>query len=280
MITSILFRKKIIFRGESILRGDEKSKRVKNFLKKTYLQTFFYFCHKILYSCSGNKEFFMHYGVKSTKLGYIPCDFNNNFFQDQINKNKLSKKIIKKNIGIKDDDLVLAMCCSFTKRKRPADLITAVKKLDTSNNIFLLFIGDGPERSTIELSLKNTGIRYYITGFLGQNEISKYYIVSDISLVLSDYDPSPKALNEAMNFSNCIIATKNVGTSDDLIKNNINGYIINAGDIGALSKIINYLNKDRERIQTMGSKSLKIVSEFNYTKDAESIAEAILEITK
>ena len=168
----------------------------------------------------------------------------------------------------------------FYKRKRPADLITAVKKLDTSNNIFLLFIGDGPERSTIELSLKNTGIRYYITGFLGQNEISKYYIVSDISLVLSDYDPSPKALNEAMNFSNCIIATKNVGTSDDLIKNNINGYIINAGDIGALSKIINYLNKDRERIQTMGSKSLKIVSEFNYTKDAESIAEAILEITK
>ena len=65
----------------------------------------------------------------------------------------------------------------FTKRKRPADLITAVKKLDTSNNIFLLFIGDGPERSTIELSLKNTGIRYYITGFLGQNEISKYLTI-------------------------------------------------------------------------------------------------------
>jgi glycosyltransferase involved in cell wall biosynthesis len=172
------------------------------------------------------------------------------------------------------------MCCSFTKRKRPNDLINAVKKLDTSNNIFLLFIGDGPERSKIELNLKNTGIRYYITGFLGQNEISKYYIVSDVSLVLSDYDPSPKALNEAMNFSNCVITTKNVGTSDDLIKHNINGYIINAGDIDVLAKIINQLNKNREIIQTMGRESLKIVSEFNYIKDAESIAEAILEITK
>ena len=50
----------------------------------------------------------------------------------------------------------------------------------------------------------------------------KYYLISDISVVLSDYDPSPKAMNEAMNFSNCIISTKNVGTVNDLIKQNHN----------------------------------------------------------
>jgi hypothetical protein len=92
LISSVLSRKKIIFRGESILRGDEGSNRFKNFIKKIYLQTFFYFCHKILYSCSGNKEFFMHYGVQSTKLGYIPCAVNNNFFKIKLKNTNHQKK--------------------------------------------------------------------------------------------------------------------------------------------------------------------------------------------
>jgi len=278
LFSSILFRKKIIFRGESILRGNEKNASIKNTVKKIYLKSFFYFCHRILYSCAGNKDFFVNYGVSLNKLEFIPCAVNNEFFQDKIKEFSSQKSIIKKDIGIKDEDLVLTMCCSFTKRKRPLDLVNAVKKVKNKNDIFLLFIGDGPERPQLELSLKKTGIRYHITGFLGQNDIPKYYMASDVSLVLSDYDPSPKALNEAMNFSNCIIATRNVGTSSDLIKENVNGYIIETADVDNLSIIIDDLEKNRDKILQMGSESLKIVSDFNYHEDTKAIEKAILDI--
>lgn len=271
LLFSIFARKKIIFRGESILNNNE----IFPLLKKIYLKIFFHFCHKILYSCYGNKCFFIHYGVPLSKLTYIPCAVNNKFFQDKIRKLNPLKNKIKVSIGIKDKDLVLSMCCSFIKRKRVMDLIKAAKNLESKKNIFLLFIGDGPEKSLIKSSLKNSGIRHYITGFVAQNDISKYYLVSNISLVLSDYDPSPKALNEAMNFSNCVIGTLNVGTSVDLIKNNLNGYIIKTADIENLTKILGNLQKNRPKVIKMGKESLKIVSKFNYQTNVKAIVQIL-----
>ena len=278
LLFAIFFRKKIIFRGESILKNNEIFPSLKKIIKTIYLKFFFHFCHKILYSCYGNKYFFIHYGASVSKLTYIPCAVNNKFFQDKIKKLNPFKNKIKASIGIKDKDLVLSMCCSFIKRKRLMDLIKSVKNLESKKNIFLLFIGDGPEKYLIKSSLKNTGIRYHITGFVGQNDISKYYLVSNISLVLSDYDPSPKALNEAMNFSNCVIGTLNVGTSVDLIKNNLNGYIIKTADIQNLTKILDNLQKNRDKVLKMGKESLKIVSKFNYQTNVKAIVKVLVNI--
>ena len=277
LLSCIISRKKIIFRGESILRGNEDSLTIKNRLKTIYLRTFLSLCNKVLYSCSGNKEFFLNYKVPFKKLVYIPCAVNNDFFQENIKKLSPNIKDIKNLLGIADEDFVVSMCCSFTARKRPIDLIKAAIKMN-NKNIFLLFIGDGPQRSLIESKLKGTGIRYHITGFLGQNQISQYYLISDVSVVLSDYDPSPKAMNEAINFSNCIVTTDSVGTAYDLIRDNDNGFIINAGDIRALEIILTNLESDRENVKKMGQKSLNTVSSFNYRKNARAIEEAIVGI--
>jgi len=275
ILSCLLSRKKIIFRGESILRGNEDLLSIKNRIKTIYLKTLFSLCDKILYSCSGNKDFFLNYKVPMEKLVYIPCAVNNDFFQQNIKKLSPRVQHIKDSIGVREEDLVISMCCSFTKRKRPIDLIKAAIEMN-NNNIFLLFIGDGPQKSIIESKLKDTGIRYHITGFIGQNHISQYYLISDISVVLSDYDPSPKAMNEAMNFSNCIISTKNVGTAHDLIKENHNGYIIDVGDISKLKKILTNLEIKRNDVKKMGKNSLEIVSSFNYLKNAKAIEEALI----
>tara|TARA_X000001036_G_scaffold398591_1_gene401609 strand:+ start:13816 stop:15036 length:1221 start_codon:yes stop_codon:yes gene_type:complete len=277
LLSCLLSGKKIIFRGESILRGDEDSLTFKNRLKIIYLNIFLSLCDKVLYSCSGNKDFFLNYNVPIEKLIYIPCAVNNNFFQDNIKKLSPSIQDIKNSIGIKEKDLVISMCCSFTRRKRPIDLIKTAIEMN-NENIFLLFIGDGPQKSLIHSELKNTSIRYHITGFLGQNQISKYYLISDVSVVLSDYDPSPKAMNEAMNFSNCIIATHNVGTANDLIKKNHNGFIINAGDVSELKIILTNLESNRDDVKNMGKRSLDIVSSFNYLENAKAIEKAIVSI--
>ena len=57
---------------------------------------------------------------------------------------------------------------------------------------------------------------------------------------MSDYDPSPKTLNEAMNFGLPCIVSDNVGTAKDLIKNGINGYILNNTN---KYKVLSYINR-------------------------------------
>ena len=56
---------------------------------------------------------------------------------------------------------------------------------------------------------------------------SDFLSAADIYLQVSDYDPSPKSLNEAMNFELPIIATRMIGTCQDLVKENINGFQVN-----------------------------------------------------
>ena len=50
-------------------------------------------------------------------------------------------------------------------------------------------------------------VRVYFSGFVNQSQISHYYSMADAVVVISSYDPSPKVMNEAMNFSLPVIAT-------------------------------------------------------------------------
>jgi len=93
-------------------------------------------------------------------------------------------------------------------------------------------------------------------------------------VILSDYDPSPKSLNEMMNFSLPVIVTSVTGTSEDLVKHGINGYIVNSGDIKGISKYIKNLAIDRNLARNMGKKSLEIVRGSTFVKDAIAIETA------
>ena len=107
--------------------------------------------------------------------------------------------------------------------------------------------------------------------------IKNYFLkglYSLIGVILSDYDPSPKSLNEMMNFSLPVIVTSVTGTSEDLVKHGINGYIVNSGDIKSISKYIKNLAIDRNLARNMEKKSLEIVRGSTFVKDAIAIETA------
>jgi glycosyltransferase involved in cell wall biosynthesis len=69
-------------------------------------------------------------------------------------------------------------------------------------------------------------------------------------------DPWGRDIIEAMAFSKPIIAT---GTSDYLVKPNINGQLVNAGDIDELTEAIKGLMKDVRTIEEYGKRSYVII---------------------
>jgi glycosyltransferase involved in cell wall biosynthesis len=273
LISAKLTNTKIIWRGEAVLRGVENNNSFKQIFKRFILKRFFNSCDALLYSCTGNKEYIKFYGVPEKKLFSIPCAVNNEFFQKEREKYLGKESEIKKELGIAESDMVILFSARFTTRKRPLDLLNALTKIDNSK-ITVLFVGDGLERENMETFVKEHNLKAIFTGFQNQTQLPKYYTISDIDIVISDYDPSPKAMNEAMNFELPIIVSDAPGTAYDLVKDGENGFIVKVGDIDTIAQKLNYFNKNRDDIKTMGKKSFEIVQKWNYEEDVKGILEA------
>lgn len=272
--TAKLLNIKIIFRGEATLKKIDLIKSWKYKFKNFVISHLLKNCYKVLYSCSGNKQYWKYYKVENEKLLFFPCAVDNEFFQSKSAEYQSKKKEIKNILGIDEDDLVILFLAQFSKHKRPLDLLKAVNIID-NKKITLLFVGDGVEKKNIENFAKRNKIKAKFVGFKNQSEISKYYSVSDLSIVISEYDPSPKAMNEAMNFKLPIIVTDVVGTAYDLVKEGENGFIVKVGDINKISQKIDYVNKNKNIISEMGRKSLDIVNQWTFKKNAETIEKIV-----
>ena len=95
---------------------------------------------------------------------------------------------------------------------------------------------------------------------MNHNELAEIFTISDYFCINSDYDASPKVINEAMNFALPIMCKNTIGTSEDLVIDKYNGYIFKNDD--DLLKIFKKILSDRV---IDGNNSLKILDEkFNY----------------
>ena len=80
-------------------------------------------------------------------------------------------------------------------------------------------------------------------GFVNQKQIRKYYKLSDVLVMPSEYETWGLSVNEAMASGCACLVSKETGCSIDLMKikgKNQNGLIFDSGDIKTLSLKIKY----------------------------------------
>lgn len=259
---------KVIFRGEAIPKEGKRSWKAR--LARRAAKFFLAFSDAVMYSCSGNKEYWKELSVPEEKMFFIPCAVDNDFFRREREYHLPQRDAMRRGIGIDLDDFVVLFVARFTERKRPLDLIEAVARID-HENIVLLLVGDGPEREAMERAVKQHGIRAVFTGFVNQRILPRYISLADIFIVISSYDASPKALNEALNFSLPAISSERVGTARDLVHEGENGFVVKVGDQGAIARGIDLLNRDREQARKMGEISANIVLSWSLKNDVKGV---------
>jgi len=266
----------IIFRGETDLLKEEPI--LNKIIKKTLIKILFKKINAFLYSYSKNKEFYKYYGVPERKLFFHPCAVDNEFFQKKAEELKRDRIKNRRKLKIPEDALVILFVAKLIPRKRPMDLIKAYELLQ-NKKVYLVFVGDGPEREKIKNYIKKKKLKnILLVGFKNQSELPIYYVMADIFVLPSEYDPSPKVMNESMNFGLPVITTNKVGTAYDLIKNGENGFIYQVGDIKKLLDCLSRLIKNPELTKKMGKKSLEIVSKWNFDKDVDGIIKSLNKI--
>lgn len=269
-----IFFIKIIFRGEAVLEGISQNEGIVRKLKHKVLPFILQRFDAVMYTCQGNKRYFMRYKVPKSKLFPFPCAVNNDYYLSLKNSFKKSSRNFREELGIGNEKFVIFFCARFTPRKRPLDLITAVSRID-HNDIVTIFIGDGIEKRNMMKAAKENNLNVLFPGFLSSEDIARYALISDIAVTMSDQDNSPKSVNEAMLFELPVIISNVVGTANDLVQDNINGYVLNVGDIKSLGEKIQFLKLNPNITKKMGHKSLQIVSDWSFDADVNGLLSAV-----
>jgi len=278
LITANLTGKKVIFRGEvtdKIQLPETILGRTKLVVRNMIVRLFLSKCQAVLFSCTGNKIHLEKFIKSGKKLHPFPCAVDNEYHLNQYKLLKEKRNNLRSKLNINEDDIVIIFPARLTERKRPLDLIEAVNQIGKSN-IIIMYVGDGPQSKNIEKRACELGVRVITTGHIQPQKMPEYYVAADIFALLSDYDPSPKALNEAMNYCLPLIVSNAAGTAKDLVKED-NGYIVNVGDINDIAnkieKLINNIN-----FKILGLNSQKIVSLWSIEADVKGLINAIKEL--
>lgn len=265
---------KILFRTEAFIKTNQ-NKSILGRIKKILLPYILKNVDIIFYSCKSNKDYFIQFCKDEDKYKPLYCSVDNDFFIKIKNKIKNDKYNQRKKIGIKDDDICILYIGRLTKRKNPEIILKAIKKIN-NKKLKVIFVGDGHlKKQMIDfVEINNLKEQIFFTGFKTSSKICKYLNMSDIFILPSFYDPTPKVINEASLFSLPIIATDGVGLTKDFIKNNINGYVIESDNLNQLVTSIEKLY-DRDRRIRFGNLNYEKALEWSPEQNIESIIKNI-----
>lgn len=140
------------------------------------------------------------------------------------------KTELRKSLGLTEQDFIMIYPAELSKRKNQIWLIKTVNKIiKQNNNIHLLLPGNDIlngkcQKISEKLNLQNN------IHFLGyRKDISKLLKISDIAISSSRQEGLPMNIIEAL-YSKIPVVATNCRGNRDLIKNEINGYLVRQGD--------------------------------------------------
>lgn len=166
------------------------------------------------------------------------------------------------------------------KRKGVIYLLEAFNILrDEITNVELVIIGSGEEEETLKKYVKDNNMNNVtFTGRVDNQKLKDYYINSNLVVVPSINhqmaDPWVFVLNEAMYYSNPIIATDAVGAAPDMIDGN--GYIVEERNSKQLYEAMRKILSDDSLEEEMSKKSYEIIKDrFQYSNMFNSFKDTI-----
>jgi glycosyltransferase involved in cell wall biosynthesis len=211
-----------------------------------------------LSSGKATSSYFLHYKAKKDMVFEYPFTSIN---KKDIVKNIVSadeKNKIKRNLGIKEDKIVLSVG-QFIKRKGFDILLKSW--IDMPKEYGLYIIGDKAteEYITLKNDLNLNGVHF--VGFLDKEKLKKYYMASDLFVHPTREDIWGLVINEAMAYGLVVISTENCNAGIELVDNK-NGFILPVEDIEGTNKAIRKVLSDEKLQNKMSKSSLKKINTY------------------
>lgn len=137
------------------------------------------------------------FGNKTFNKGKVLV-VNNGIDVDSYSYNEKTRKQIRKELKLKDTDIVIGHIGRFVKQKNHEFIIDIFNELHKENNNYkLMLIGQGPLQDEMKQKVKDLGIENDVM-FLGQKtDVNRYYQAMDLFLFPSLYEGLGMVMIEA-----------------------------------------------------------------------------------
>ncbi len=262
----------VLFRGETALPPPSHSSH--RFLRRRVLRMLSQLVDIFLPIGTRSREFYLRYGIDPGRLVLSPYAVDNDFLFAQAQGLKERREGLRRELEIPMDLPVVLCVAKMTPRKRSGDLLGAFQRIHAP--AFLLLVGEGPLRASLEREIAAKGLRHVrMEGFKAPHEICRFYAVSDLFVLPSEYEPWGLVINEAMCFGLPVVTTSGVCSSADLVKDKENGFVVQAGDIGELAHALENLLISSQRRAAMGQRSRQIIQDWGLQASVQGICEGL-----
>lgn len=270
--------------GDNISLYEVGRRLPKRELRKWLLRALFHATDACLISGAFNRKFYELYGVPSEKCFDVPFAVDVDLFARRAAEARPRRNEIRAKLGISQDKVLYLFVGKLLKRKRPQDLLAALKRLRaTTSNVAVAFVGEGERRANLEAQIAGSDFgNAYLLGFRNQDELPDLYAMADVFALTSSFDPKPLVANEAMSCGLPVIASDRTGVwgPGDIVRDGENGFVYPCGDVDALAKVILKLSTDPELRQRMGRRSQEIIRDFGYERCVDGVLKALKSVAR
>ena len=155
-------------------------------------------------------------------------------------------------------DPIIVSIGRLSKEKGHVDLVEALGLLAARNVPFhAVFVGEGPERASIEATAQRLGVASRITLAGLQHDVRPYYEMADIVALPSHSEGSPLVLLEAMVASKPIVATR-VGGVPEIAQDQRDSLLVAAHDPKAMADALQRLLTDADLRQKLSAGARRV----------------------
>lgn len=210
------------------------------------------------------KKYLTKNGVKENRLVVVGNTVDTQFFSEKTD-------FLRKN-EIQTNKKTLTYIGYLNQRKGVDKIIKLAKELSKLRNDFCLqIIGDGPERENLEQYTRKLNLQNYVRfeGFKQKEELPIYLAKSNAFLFQTTFDIWGLVLNEAMAAKVLCFASIYAGATKDLIKDGVNGYVVDFENAEETAIKINEALQNEIRTNKLAAEgAITIQSSFSLEKCA------------
>jgi glycosyltransferase involved in cell wall biosynthesis len=242
--------------------------------KKWLVRRIFSLGSAILVSSSGGVEYLKSLGFSSDQIFLVPTAVDNDWWTEQAAK--VDRHAVRAAWKIPADGTVALFCAKLQPWKGPADLLEAFAQAKVPNS-YLVFAGDGPERSQLERRASELGLAdcARFLGFVNQSQLPSVYCASDLFVLPSLFEPFGLVVNEAMLCGLPVAVSDRVGAKYDLVRPEENGFVFPAGDVEALAAILRQILPDAEKKSRMGAAARRRMETWSPREYTDGVVRAV-----
>ena len=176
-------------------------------------------------------------GIRADKLAFIPSRCDTELFDPE--RWNPSSQTMRDRHGIPPGRTVAIFIGRLEPDKGVFELIAAARDVARDiggDRLHTLLVGDIPDRAAVEQAVTAAGLDDAVTavGRVAHDEVPRYLAASDVFVLPSKHEGSPRVVLEAMSMALPVIATA-VGGIAEAIDDGETGLLLEDGSTGSIS---------------------------------------------